>query len=116
MVLHTDACCVAENVPEEMESPAETIPLTSQESIETPEVHVENNDLLSVNDQNGASRSQDVGPGDDGGRFNKNEDVQSAFQDTTEMQRGPQAILENPLDIIGFDIAQSSGWCVFKFF
>lgn len=101
-------------MPEEVESPAETIPLT--ESTETPEVPVEDHDLLSENDQKGTSHSQEVGPGDDGGRFNKNEDIQSAFQDTTEIQRGPQAIVENPLDILGFDIDQSSGWCMFNFF
>lgn len=110
---HHHACCVAENVSEEVENPVETIPLT--EVTETPEVQQEASELFNVNSQEDESRSKDVGPGEDGGHFNKNEDIQAAFQDTSEIQRGPQAILENPSDILGFEIDPSSGWCFFLF-
>lgn len=113
MVLYTDACCVAEKVSEEEENPTETVPLS--ESAEAPEGHLEASELFSVNGQEGESHSQDVSPGDDGGHFNKNEDIQAAFQDTAEIQRGPQAILESPLDILGFEIDPSSGWWVLFF-
>ncbi|XP_058248377.1 transport and Golgi organization protein 1 homolog isoform X1 [Hemibagrus wyckioides] len=95
---------MAENVPEEVEIPVETVPLT--EETETPEVPQEAAELFIG--QGGESHSQDVGPGEDGGHFNKNEDNQAALQDTTDIQRGPQAILENPLDILGFEIDPSS--------
>ncbi|MCJ8750090.1 hypothetical protein PDJAM_G00194800 [Pangasius djambal] len=96
----------AGNVSEEVENPGETIPLT--EAAEPPEVHQEASELFSVSGQDGEAHSQDVGRGEDGGHFNKNEDIQAAFQDTAEIQRGPQAILENPLDILGFEIDPSS--------
>ncbi|XP_027003379.2 transport and Golgi organization protein 1 homolog isoform X2 [Tachysurus fulvidraco] len=95
---------MAENVSEEVEIPVETIPLT--EVTETPEVPLEAAELFTG--QEGESRSQDVGPGEDAGHFNKNEDNQAALQDTTDIQRGPQAILENPLDVLGFEIDPSS--------
>ncbi|KAF5900140.1 transport and Golgi organization protein 1 isoform X1, partial [Clarias magur] len=90
----------AENVSEEVESPKEPIPKT--EVKEMPEVPQEASELFSVNDQEDESNSKDAG------HFNKNEDVQAAFQDTAEIQRGPQAILDNPLDILGFEIDPSS--------
>ncbi|XP_026774294.3 transport and Golgi organization protein 1 homolog isoform X1 [Pangasianodon hypophthalmus] len=96
----------AENVSEEVENPVETIPLT--EAAEAPEVHQEASELFIVKGQDGEAHGQDVGRGEDGGHFNKNEDIQAAFQDTAEIQRGPQAILENPLDILGFEIDPSS--------
>ncbi|GAA6086652.1 transport and Golgi organization protein 1 homolog isoform X1 [Tachysurus ichikawai] len=95
---------MAENVSEEVEIPVETIPLT--EVTETPEAPHEAAELFTG--QEGESHSQDVGPGEDAGHFNKNEDNQAALQDTTDIQRGPQAILENPLDVLGFEIDPSS--------
>lgn len=105
--------CVAKNVSEEAEHPAETIPPT--EPAQTPEVHPESRELMTVNGQEGESHSQEVGPGDDGGHFNKNEDVQAAFQDSKEIQRGPQTILENPLDVMGFEMDPLSGQCFIIF-
>lgn len=96
---------------EEVEIPVETIPLT--EVTETPEAPHEAAELFTG--QEGESHSQDVGPGEDAGHFNKNEDNQAALQDTTDIQRGPQAILENPLDVLGFEIDPSSGWCLSDF-
>ncbi|KAK3522557.1 hypothetical protein QTP86_023289 [Hemibagrus guttatus] len=95
---------MAENVSEEVEIPVETVPLT--EVTETPEVSHEAAELFTG--QGGESHSQDVGPGEDAGHFNKNKDNQAVLQDTTDIQRGPQAILENPLDILGFEIDPSS--------
>lgn len=111
---YTDSCCVADKVSEEVENPVESIPLTKV--TKTPEVHRESSELFNVNSQEGESHSQDVSPGEDGGHFNKNEDNQAAFQDTTDIQRGPQAILENPLDILDFETDASSGWCLFLFY
>ncbi|XP_060770140.1 transport and Golgi organization protein 1 homolog isoform X2 [Neoarius graeffei] len=95
-----------ENVSEEVENPVESISLTKV--AETPEVHQESSELLNVNGQEGESQSQDLSPGEDSGHFNKNENNQAAVQDKTEIQRGLQASLENPLDILGFEIEPSS--------
>ncbi|KAM9496594.1 transport and Golgi organization protein 1 homolog isoform 1-T1 [Clarias gariepinus] len=98
----------AENVSEDVESPIEPIPEPKTEVKEMPEVPQEASELFSVNEQEDESNSKDVGPGEDSGHFNKNEDVQAAFQEKAEIQRGPQAILDNPLDISGFEIDPSS--------
>lgn len=104
---------LAENVSEDVESPIEPIPEPKTEVKEMPEVPQEASELFSVNEQEDESNSKDVGPGEDSGHFNKNEDVQTAFQEKAEIQRGPQAILDNPLDISGFEIDPSSGWWLF---
>ena len=103
-------CCVSENLnaSEEMEDSVKTIPVT--EAAEAPKVHKEDNDISNVNIEKDESHSQDMGLEEDGGHFNKNNDIRTSFKDTEEVQRGPQAILENPLDIaFGFEMAQSSG-------
>lgn len=113
---YTDAFCVAENVSEEVENPVESISLTKVAET-PPEIHQESSELLNVNGQEGESHSQDLSPGEDSGHFNKNENNQAAVQDKTEIQRGLQASLENPLDILGFEIEPSSGWCfIFIYF
>ncbi|XP_023656396.1 transport and Golgi organization protein 1 homolog isoform X2 [Paramormyrops kingsleyae] len=46
---------------------------------------------------------------EDGGHFNKNKDIQGAFEDSAEIQRGPQAILESPVDMgFGLDVESPS--------
>uniref|UniRef100_W5L1X1 MIA SH3 domain ER export factor 3 n=1 Tax=Astyanax mexicanus TaxID=7994 RepID=W5L1X1_ASTMX len=77
---------------------------------EDPEVHQETEESPNVNVEEGETQSPDMGLGEDGGHFNKNKDIQLAFEGTEEVQRGPQAIQENPLDItFGFEMEQSSG-------
>ncbi|KAL7888704.1 hypothetical protein AOLI_G00036780 [Acnodon oligacanthus] len=96
------------NASEEMEDLVKTIPVT--ETAEDPKVHKEANDISNVNVDKDESHSQDVGLEEDGGHFNKNKDIRTSFKDTEEVKRGPQAILENPLDIaFGFEMDQSSG-------
>lgn len=41
----------------------------------------------------------DIGVEKDGGHFNKNKDNQPGFSESDEMQKVPQATLENPLDM-----------------
>ncbi|KAL7872258.1 hypothetical protein SRHO_G00072410 [Serrasalmus rhombeus] len=96
------------NASEEMEDSVKTIPVT--EAAEDPKVHKEANDISNVNIEKEESHSQDVGLEEDGGHFNKNKDIRTSFKDAEEVKRGPQAILENPLDIaFGFEMDQSSG-------
>ncbi|XP_036438140.1 transport and Golgi organization protein 1 homolog isoform X2 [Colossoma macropomum] len=90
------------NASEEMEDSVKTIPVT--EAAEAPKIHKEANDISNVNIEKDKSNSQDVGLEEDGGHFNKNKDIRTSFKDPEEVQRGPQAILENPLDI---DLSQS---------
>lgn len=46
---------------------------------------------------------------EDGGHFNRNKDIQGAFEDSAEIQRGPQAILESPVDMgFVFDVENPS--------
>ncbi|XP_062858539.1 transport and Golgi organization protein 1 homolog [Trichomycterus rosablanca] len=85
----------------------ENIPLT--EATESPEVQTDADELSNVNDQDQQPPSQDLGLEEDGGHFNKNEDIQAGFQDKAEIQRGPQAIEEKSLDIqFGFEMDHSS--------
>lgn len=93
----------------EVDEPVETIPLTQIN--ESPELPQEASELFAG--QEDESHSHDVGPGEDAGHFNKNEDNQAALHDATDMQRGPQAILENPLDMLGIQIDPSSGQRLF---
>ncbi|KAL6485838.1 hypothetical protein MHYP_G00052300 [Metynnis hypsauchen] len=96
------------NASEEMEDSVTTIPVTK--AAEDPKVHKEAKDISNVNIEKDESHSQDVGLEEDGGHFNKNKDIRTSFKDTEEVKRGPQAILENPLDIaFVFEMDQSSG-------
>lgn len=54
----------------------------------------------------------DVNMEEDGGHFNKNKDNQPGFSTSDEMQKVPQATLENPLDMgLGAEVEHSSsGW------
>lgn len=54
----------------------------------------------------------DVSVEEDGGHFNKNKDNQPSFSASDEMQKVPQATLENPLDMgLGVKVEHSpSGW------
>ncbi len=54
----------------------------------------------------------DINVEEDGGHFNKNKDNQPSFSASEEMQKVPQATLENPLDIgLGVEVEHSpSGW------
>lgn len=54
----------------------------------------------------------DVSVEEDGGHFNKNKDNQPIFSASDEMQKVPQATLENPLDMgLGVEVEHSpSGW------
>uniref|UniRef100_A0A8D0CM82 MIA SH3 domain ER export factor 3 n=1 Tax=Scleropages formosus TaxID=113540 RepID=A0A8D0CM82_SCLFO len=46
---------------------------------------------------------------EDGGHFNKNKDIQGTFKESEDIQRSPQAILENPLDMgFGFEVENPS--------
>lgn len=87
-----------------MEDSSESTPVT--EGADAPEVQ-EEAELSSVNEV-GESQSQDTGLGEDSGHFNKNKDVQAGFKDPEDVQRRPQAILHNPLDI-AFEMDPSSG-------
>ncbi|XP_016362362.1 melanoma inhibitory activity protein 3-like isoform X4 [Sinocyclocheilus anshuiensis] len=81
----------------------------------SPETHEEQNDSevilnseLNMNED--LSRTKDVGLEEDGGHFNRNKDAQIGFEDTEEIQKGPHAILENPVDIgFHFEVDPSSG-------
>lgn len=44
-------------------------------------------------------KGPDMGIEEDGGHFNRNKDNQPSFKDPEEIQRGPQTILENTLDM-----------------
>ncbi|XP_059211792.1 transport and Golgi organization protein 1 homolog isoform X2 [Centropristis striata] len=50
----------------------------------------------------------DISVEEDGGHFNKNKDNQPSFSASDEMQKVPQATLENPLDMgLGVEVEQS---------
>uniref|UniRef100_A0A8C2GGB4 Transport and Golgi organization protein 1 homolog n=1 Tax=Cyprinus carpio TaxID=7962 RepID=A0A8C2GGB4_CYPCA len=82
---------------------------------ESPAMHEEQNESevilnseLNVNKD--LSHSKDVGLEEDGGHFNRNKDAQIGFEDAEEIQKGPHAILENPVDIgFHFEVDPSSG-------
>ncbi|XP_076844196.1 uncharacterized protein mia3 isoform X3 [Brachyhypopomus gauderio] len=121
--LHQKYSAVSDSVPlveeshshSEMEKPlaseedsAKSIPVP--EVTETPKVHKMSEQISSINGQENDPHSQDMSLEEDGGHFNKNKDIQSGFKDTEEIQRGPQAILENPVDMaFGFEMQPSSG-------
>ncbi|XP_035279380.1 transport and Golgi organization protein 1 homolog isoform X6 [Anguilla anguilla] len=64
-------------------------------------------------DLDGVVHTPDIGFEEDGGRFNKNKENQGIYKDTEEIQKGPQAILENPLDIgFGFEVESPSSGSV----
>ncbi|XP_054617733.1 transport and Golgi organization protein 1 homolog [Dunckerocampus dactyliophorus] len=46
-----------------------------------------------------AHAAQDINVGEDGGHFNKNKENQPSFSSSDEMQKFPQATLENPLEM-----------------
>lgn len=54
----------------------------------------------------------DISVEEDGGHFNRNKDNQPSFSASDEMQKVPQATLENPLDMgLGVEVEHSpSGW------
>ncbi|KAK1805447.1 hypothetical protein P4O66_019764 [Electrophorus voltai] len=93
---------------EEEEDAAKNIHIS--EATETPKVHEQSNKISSVNVQEDNNYSQDMSLEEDGGHFNKNKDIQLDFKEREEIQRGPQAILENPVDVaFGFEMEPSSG-------
>ncbi|XP_026857253.2 transport and Golgi organization protein 1 homolog isoform X2 [Electrophorus electricus] len=93
---------------EEEEDAAKNIHIS--EVTETPKVHEQSNKISSVNVQEDNNYSQDMSLEEDGGHFNKNKDIQLDFKEREEIQRGPQAILENPVDVaFGFEMEPSSG-------
>lgn len=50
----------------------------------------------------------DISVEEDGGHFNKNKDNQLGFSESDEMQKVPQATLENPLDMgLGVEVENS---------
>ncbi|XP_048063778.1 transport and Golgi organization protein 1 homolog isoform X5 [Megalobrama amblycephala] len=82
---------------------------------ESPEMHEEHNESeliqnSELNTDEDLSHSKDAGLEEDGGHFNRNKDAQIAFEDAEEIQKGPHAILEKPVDIgFHFEMDQSSG-------
>ncbi|XP_026146225.1 transport and Golgi organization protein 1 homolog isoform X9 [Carassius auratus] len=80
-----------------------------------PEIHEEQNESevnlnseLNMNED--LPRTKDVGLEEDGGHFNRNKDAPLGFEDTEEIQKGPHAILEKPVDIgFHFEVDPSSG-------
>lgn len=82
---------------------------------ETPEMHEEQNESeliqnSELNPNEDLSHSKDAGLEEDGGHFNRNKDAQIGFEDAEEIQKGPHAILEKPVDIgFHFEMDQSSG-------
>ncbi|XDV41163.1 hypothetical protein PO909_010073 [Leuciscus waleckii] len=82
---------------------------------ESPEMHEEHNESelipdseLNMNED--LSHSKDAGLEEDGGHFNRNKDAQIGFEDAEEIQKGPHAILEKPVDIgFHFEMDPSSG-------
>ncbi|XP_052442480.1 transport and Golgi organization protein 1 homolog isoform X4 [Carassius gibelio] len=81
----------------------------------SPEIHEEQNESevnlnseLNMNED--LPRTKDVGLEEDGGHFNRNKDAPLGFEDTEEIQKGPHAILEKPVDIgFHFEVDPSSG-------
>ncbi|KAK7151275.1 hypothetical protein R3I93_012270 [Phoxinus phoxinus] len=82
---------------------------------ESPEMHEEHNEseVISnseLNTNEDLSHSKDAGLEEDGGHFNRNKDAQIGFEDAEEIQKGPHAILEKPVDIgFHFEMDPSSG-------
>ncbi|XP_067240584.1 transport and Golgi organization protein 1 homolog isoform X2 [Chanodichthys erythropterus] len=82
---------------------------------ESPEMHEEHNESeliqnSELNTDEDLSHSKDAGLEEDGGHFNRNKDAQTGFEDAEEIQKGPHAILEKPVDIgFHFEMDQSSG-------
>lgn len=67
-------------------------PNTEEEQIASDEVHTQ----------------PDISVEEDGGHFNKNKDNQPGFSESDEMQKVPQATLENPLDMgLGIEVDNS---------
>ncbi|XP_073709205.1 transport and Golgi organization protein 1 homolog isoform X2 [Garra rufa] len=82
------------------------------ESLEMHEEQNESEVILNpeLNMNEDLSHTKDVGLEEDGGHFNRNKDAQIGFEDTEEIQKGPHAILENPVDIgFHFEVDPSSG-------
>ncbi|XP_067274331.1 transport and Golgi organization protein 1 homolog isoform X2 [Pseudorasbora parva] len=82
---------------------------------ESPEIHEEQNESeliqnSELNTNEDSSHSKDAGLEEDGGHFNRNKDAQIGFEDAEEIQKGPHAILEKPVDIgFHFEMDPSSG-------
>ncbi|KAJ8391544.1 hypothetical protein AAFF_G00088660 [Aldrovandia affinis] len=94
--------------PEVVENPLENLTTTVRvaDGGEYEERHV-NDPLDSTLDS--SLHAPDRGFEEDVGHFNKNKENQGIFKDPEEIQKGPQAILENTLDMgFGFDVEQPS--------
>ncbi|KAF4099930.1 hypothetical protein G5714_020056 [Onychostoma macrolepis] len=115
-------------VEEELSGPSETDEKIDSEEVKaldsdvemteppkSPEIHEEQNESevilnseLNMNED--LSHTKDVGLEEDGGHFNRNKDAQIGFEDPEEIQKGPHAILENPVDMgFHFEVDPSSG-------
>ncbi|KAL1254182.1 hypothetical protein QQF64_016411 [Cirrhinus molitorella] len=82
------------------------------ESLEMHEKQNESEVILNpeLNMNEDLSQTKDVGLEEDGGHFNRNKDAQIGFEDAEEIQKGPHAILEKPVDIgFHFEVDPSSG-------
>ncbi|XP_043076155.1 LOW QUALITY PROTEIN: transport and Golgi organization protein 1 homolog [Puntigrus tetrazona] len=99
--------------PEEVK--ASDVNMEKTETPTSPEMHEERNESEAMlqselNANEDLSRTKDVGLEEDGGHFNRNKDAQIGFEDPEEIQKGPHAILENPVDIgFHFEVDPSSG-------
>lgn len=97
------------------------IDIKMTEPPKSPEMHEEQNESevilnseLNMNED--LSHTKDVGLEEDGGHFNRNKDAQIGFEDPEEIQKGPHAILENPVDMgFHFEVDPSSGVSEFSF-
>ncbi|KAL4630547.1 melanoma inhibitory activity protein 3 isoform X1 [Arapaima gigas] len=95
------------------EDTLENLTVTTTESAEPTEnlEELQNDSLDSNHDtpHHASERSFE----EDGGHFNKNKDIQGTFEDSEDIQRSPQAILENTLDMgFGFEVESPSSGTV----
>ena len=83
---------------------------TEERAVETEERAVETEEEQKVVDE--VHSGPDVSVEEDGGHFNKNKDNQPGLSSSDDMQKVPQATLENPLDVgVGVEVEPSpSGW------
>ncbi|XP_028858137.1 melanoma inhibitory activity protein 2 isoform X2 [Denticeps clupeoides] len=79
----------------------------TEKNLTEPDEEVPAHSQLQPNAMDEGPHGTDAGIEDDGGH--RNRDSQASVKDPKELQRGPQAILDNPLDVaFGFDVERPS--------
>lgn len=87
------------NIPETENNDNLTVTGHEERPADTEEEHITLDEVRS---------GADISVEEDGGHFNKNKDNQPSFSKSDEMQKVPEATLENPLDMgLGVEVENS---------